>query len=248
MRKEKALKLKFISTMPKNIDLFPEPVPAFKEIPSWYKKVDSFYNKDNTPVGGNQKLTVKRCVAFLDILSSGYMLKAPFDIYIDTTEGKRDFQIPQAMESFNALGLKPMIGNHEMKQLEGYPIDTDKYIEFIFRINPIWIIEGEAGVSALFMQPQHQEISPLYAISAIIDIDTYPSDGLLSFLVKKDFKGYVQRGTPIAQVIPFKRQEFVSEIIRSQEEYNRIRQIAHKVRTMFNSGYKKLMWHKKSYT
>lgn len=247
MRKDKSLKLKFISTMPKNIDLFPEPVPAFKEIPTWYKKVDSFYNKDSKPYDGTQRLTVKRCVAFLDVLSSGYILKAPFDIYIDTTEGKKEFQIPKAMESFNSLGLKPMISSHEMKQLEGYPIDTDHYIEFIFRINPIWIVEGDAGVSALFMQPPHQEVSPLFAISAIIDIDTYPSDGMLSFLVKKDFKGYLLRGTPLVQIMPFKRHEFVSEIVRSQEEYNRIKQIANKVRTMFNSGYKKLMWHKKSY-
>lgn len=247
MKKDKSLKLKFISTMPKNIDLFPEPIPAFKEIPSWYKKVESFYNKDSTPVDGTQRLTVKRCVAFLDILTSGYLLKTPFDIYIDTTEGKRDFQIPKAMESFSAMGLKPMIGSHDMKQLDGYPIDTDKYIEFIFRINPIWIVEGSPGVSALFMQPQHQEISPLYAISAIIDIDTYPSDGMLSFLVRKDFKGYINRGTPLVQIIPFKRQEFTSEIVRDQEEYNRIKQIANKVRTVFNSGYKKFMWHKKSY-
>lgn len=247
MSKSKNHKISFISTMPRNIELFPEPVPAFKEIPTWFKKVMPFYDNDDTPIDGIQRLTVKRCAAFLDMLSSGYIIKAPFDIYIDTTNGQRIFQIPKAMEGFSNLGIKPLIGNHDMKQVEGYPIDKDHYIEHIFRINPVWVAKGSSGVSALFMQPQHHEVSPLYAISAVIDIDGYPSDGLLSFLVKKDFKGYIHRGTPLVQVIPFVRNDFTSEIIRDQAENEKVKMISNKVRTMFNSGYKKLMWKKKSY-
>lgn len=247
MKKDKPLEVRFISTMPKMVDVFPEPVPAFKEIPDWYKKVSSFYDNNSTPIDGIQQLTVKRCVAFLDILSSGYILKAPFDIYIDTTDGKQDFQIPKAMDTFASTGLKPMIGSHDMRQLTGYPIDKDVYIDHIFRINPIWVIEADAGVSALFLQPQHQELSPLYAVSAVIDVDSYPSDGMFSFLVKKDFKGYIKRGTPLVQIIPFKRQDFVSKVVIDQGATNAVRHAGNKIRSVFNSGYKKFMWKKKSY-
>ena len=248
MKEKNSPKISFVSTMPKNIDLFPEPVPAFKEIPTWFKKILPFYENDDTPIDGVQRLTVKRCIAFLDMLSSGYIIKAPFDIYIDTTEGKQVFQIPQSMESFANFSANPMIGSHDIRQLEGYPIDKDNYIEHIFRINPIWVAKGSKGVSAIFMQPQHHEVSPLYAVSAVIDIDGYPSTGLLSFLVKKDFKGYVQKGTPIVQVVPFMRQNFVSEIIRDQKENENVKLAVAKVRSVFNSGYKKMMWKKKSYT
>jgi hypothetical protein len=44
------------------------------------------------------------------------------------------------------------------------------------------------------------------------------------------------------------RQNFVSEIIRDQKETDNIKAIVAKVRSFFNSGYKKLMWQKKSYT
>jgi hypothetical protein len=247
MSKDKSAKISFISTMPKSVDLFPEPVPAFKEIPSWFKKILPFYENNDTPLDGVQRLTVKRCVAFLDMLSSGYIIKAPFDIYIDTTNGQQIFQIPKAMQAFSNSGIKPMIGSHDIKQVEGYPIDKDKYIEHIFRINPIWVAKGSKGVSALFIQPQHHEVSPLYAISAVIDIDGYPSDGLLSFLVKKDFKGYIHKGTPLVQIIPFIRQDFVSEIIRDQKENEKVKVLTQKVRSVFNSGYRKLMWKKKSY-
>jgi hypothetical protein len=247
MSKNKSAKISFISTMPKTVDLFPEPVPAFKEIPSWFKKILPFYNNDDTPIDGVQRLTVKRCVAFLDMLSSGYIIKTPFDIYIDTTDGNKIFDIPKSLQAFNNSGIKPMISAHDIKQVEGYPIDKDQYIEYIFRINPIWVAKGSKGVSAFFIQPQHHEVSPLYAISAVIDIDGYPSSGLLSFLVKKDFKGYVQKGTPLVQVIPFMRQDFISEIIKDEKENNKVKSITQQVRSVFNSGYRRLMWKKKSY-
>jgi hypothetical protein len=247
MKKNSISKVSFISTLPKMKDVFPRPEPASKAIPSWYKKLESFYNSDDTPVNGHQNLTAKRCVAFLDILSSGYIMKAPFDIYIDTTDGKQVFEIPEAMKPLIALGTKQFVGSHDMRQVDGYPFDKDQYIEFLFRVNLVWVVKTEPGYSTLYLQPQHHEVSPLFAISAIIDSDTYPSNGLFSFLVKKDFKGFIYKGTPLVQVIPFKRQDYVSEYIQEQEEYNKIQNIGNLVRSVFNSGYKKFLWHKKSY-
>ena len=128
MSKDKSAKISFVSTMPKTVDLFPEPVPAFKEIPSWFKKILPFYNNDDTPIDGVQRLTVKRCVAFLDMLSSGYIIKTPFDIYIDTTDGNKIFDIPKSLQAFNNSVIKPMNIAHNIKQLEGYPINKEQYI------------------------------------------------------------------------------------------------------------------------
>ena len=52
----------------------------------------------------------------------------------------------------------------------------------------------------------------LKAIPGVIDTDTYPSDGFLSFFVPKNFKGIIKQGTPFIQVIPIKREKFVSKI------------------------------------
>jgi hypothetical protein len=175
------------------------------------------------------------------------MLRAPFDIYIDTTENKKIFEIPEAMKPLVNLGTKQFVGSHDMRQVEGYPFDKDQYIEHLFRINMIWVVKTEPGFSTLYIQPQHQELSPLSAISAVIDSDTYPSNGLLSFLVKKDFKGYIYKGTPLLQVIPFKRQDFESEYDETRESNNLLQSTLNLVRSVFNSGYKKFLWHKKSY-
>jgi hypothetical protein len=248
VKNKKSSKIKFISTMPKSPGVFPKPEPAYKNIPTWFKKIESFYDGDSTPYAGQQKLTVKRCVAFLDILSSGYFLLAPFDIYIDTTDGKKDFTIPTALQGLQNTHMKQFVGMHDLRQVEGYPFDKDVYVEHLFRIHPIWVVKTDPGVSCLYINPQHQENSPLFAISAVIDTDGYPSDGLLSFLVKKDFKGYIKKGTPIMQVIPFKRQNYESEIVETQNEYNKVKLIGLAVRSVFNSGYKKMFWNKKTYS
>jgi len=246
--KQKYSKIHFISTMPKSVDVFPEPQPAYKHIPQWYKKIESFYNSDPTPQNGVQHLTVKRCVAFLDMLSTGYFILCPFDIYIDTTDNKKEFVIPAALQGLQNTNIKQFIGIHDLKQVEGYPFEKDLYLEYLFRIHPIWIVKTEPGVSCLFINPQHHENSPLSAISAVIDTDGYPSDGLLSFLVKKDFKGFIKKGTPLVQVIPFKRDDYESKIIINQEEYDKTKTFSLKVRSVFNSGYKKYFWKMKKYT
>lgn len=247
MKKNKPSVVRFINTYPKIKNVFPAPEPAAKNIPTWYKKLESFYNDDATPVNGHQQITVKRCIAFLDMLSSGYIIKAPFDIYIDTTGDDPHFDIPEVMKTFVSLGNKALIGNHDLKQVTGYPFDKDQYIEYLFRVNVIWAVETDPGYSTLFIQPQHQEISPLFTISAIIDTDTYPSNGLMSFLVKKNFKGIVSKGTPLLQIIPFKREEYESEYIETQEKVFQVKNITANIRSVFNSGYKKFFWHKKSY-
>jgi hypothetical protein len=181
------------------------------------------------------------------MLSSGYIIKTPFDIYIDTTGDTPQFDIPETMKVFVSLGNKALTGSHDLKQVAGYPFDNDKYIEYLFRVNVVWTVETDPGYSTLFIQPQHQEVSPLFAISAIIDTDTYPSDGLMSFLVKKNFKGVLPKGTPLLQIIPFKREEYKSEYIETQEKVSQVKNIGLQVRSVFNSGYKRFLWHKKSY-
>jgi hypothetical protein len=243
MKPEESL-VRFITLYPNVVDTFPEPEPSSKLLPEWFKKIPGFYNNDSTPSFGSQKITVKRCMAFLDILTSGYILKAPFDIYIDTTEGKQIFDVPQAMRQYVST---PMTGMHDMKQVAGYPIDKDTHIEHIFRINMVWLVKTQPGYSSLFIPPQHHENIGLTAVSAIIDTDTYSSDGLFSFLVKKDFKGFIKQGDPLVQVIPFQRTNFTSEVIRDEKELEVINKQRSIIRSVFNSGYKKKFWQKKNY-
>lgn len=235
--------ISFNSTYPKLIDIFPEPEPASKNLPGWYKSQPAYFNNDKTVVNGSQKLTVKKCVAFFDVISSGYILKSPVDIHIDTTGENPIFEIsPQ----FKQLKI-PLIANHSSEQISHYPIDKETELEFLLRINMVWVVSTSKGYSCLFLNPQHHDSSPLKAVSAIIDTDEFYSDGLFSFVVKKGFKGIIKKGTPLVQVIPFKRENWTSHINQNFDVNNELRHQRFKIRTIFNGGYKKYFWKKKVY-
>lgn len=235
--------IKFNNTYPKMIDVFPNPEPSTKHIPDWYRKQPAYYNNDQNVYGGTQRLTVKKCTAFFDVLSSGYMLLCPTDIFIDTTGDVPIFEIPQQLKTLS----NPILGAHTAEQVSHYPIDLDININTILRINMVWVVSTNHGTSCLFIDPQHKDKIPLKAVSAIIDTDVFYSDGNFSFIVEKNFKGIIKKGTPLVQIIPFERNNWRHHINIDFNPNTELVNQRYRVRSIFNGGYKKYFWHKKEY-
>ena len=72
----------------------------------------------------------------------------------------------------------------------------------------------------------------------LIDTDGYPSDGHLSFIVEKDFKGVIKQGTPLIQVIPFKREDWKMEAVDAEESELFLKKHRMSLRSTFSNGYK----------
>jgi hypothetical protein len=234
-------KITFLQAYPHLVDVFPLPEPGTKNVPQWYKDQPSISGPDeDTPQNGSFKLTVKKCQAFFDAMAVGYILKVPVDIYVDTTDGKFEIQLPGEMQRFQ----QELIAHHSSEQISRFPMDAGIYVNQVFRIHPTWMVKTPPGYSTLFMQPMHQPPSPLQAVEAIIDTDEFFSDGHLSFFVKKNFKGVIKQGTPLAQVFPFKREDWSMELDKEwdPEKTNLQRRV---VRSMFQNGYRIKHWHRK---
>jgi hypothetical protein len=92
----------------------------------------------------------------------------------------------------------------------------------------------------------HSDGYPLKAVEAIIDTDSFTSDGHLSFFVKKGFKGILKQGTPLAQIFPFKREDWEMEIDKDYSP-ELIQQQRVDVRSTFQNGYKLKHWVKKTF-
>lgn len=112
-------------------------------------------------------------------------------------------------------------------------------------MNP-WAIKTPKGYSVLFVQPFHRE-SVFTILPGIVDTDSYTIPVNFPFVINdSNFEGTIPMGTPIAQVIPFKRDswkmEFGSEIERN-EQVN----VTTKIRTKFFDKYKSMFWNKKEY-
>lgn len=116
--------------------------------------------------------------------------------------------------------------------------------------NPyLWIQPFEfnvpKGYSILITHPFNRYDLPFITMSAIIDVDVFPQRAEVTFYLKSDFSGVIKRGTPIFQVIPFKREKWESEVLPYNESW-RLKWV-NLSRNVFGGAYRENFWHKKEF-
>jgi hypothetical protein len=222
----------------------PHPEPAFKYLPDWYKAQPATLDDERAIKHGDIPSTVKRCMPVFDIMTAGYMLKIPCDIFVDATDPEKvEWSLPVALKHL----AKEMVTTHAPEQYDHYPIDTNRYHKRLFRIMPFWAIKTPPGYSTLFMNPIHQDHVPFWSFGGIIDTDKFASEGHFSILIEKDFKGILKQGTPLIQAIPFKRDDWSSEVMTLEDAQRDVFPQRMKVRSNFLHGYKNKFRAKKEY-
>lgn len=176
--------------------VLPDPIPAVKGLPDWYKKIPAF-DAEHTTVK-DTGITVKRCLPFLDALSAGYLLCAPCDINIRLYDGG------QSAETNSGFPYE-VIGSHKGFQNKGSPDENRINLKFY----TFWTVKTPPGYSALFTHPLNHPQNIFKSLSAVVDTDRYVSLVNMPFyMTGPDGLYTIEKGTPIAQVIPFKREKF----------------------------------------
>ncbi len=211
-----------------------KPGPAKNFIPTWYKETISYIGNKKIPDGNGQgTATIKKCIPVFDAITSGYIITLPADVYVSIKNGEQYFE----WSNFGLIEFHPVI------QASKHP--ESKSLPYPKWMNP-WAIKTPKGYSVLFVQPFHRE-SVFTILPGIVDTDSYTIPVNFPFVINdSNFEGIIPMGTPIAQVIPFKRDswkiEFGSEIERN-EQVN----VTTKIRTKFFDKYKSMFWNKKEY-
>lgn len=217
------------------------PVPASKIIPEWYVKLDSYIGGEKRPDGNaNTTATAKRCMPIFDSISTGYIIFTHSDLFVSQQEDE-DGKISPYYEwsNFDAIAF------HSIKQLPVHP--ENKGHEFSYpKWNNAWAISTPPGYSTLFISPLHRE-TPIVALPGIVDTDLYPSPVNFPFVLKDaKMEGLIPAGTPIVQVIPFKRDEF-EMTLGGIEEIEKHNKTVKKLRARFFDSYKNQFRSNKSY-
>lgn len=238
-------KVKFYPFSQETIDIAPLPTPASKNIPDWYKKQPAYGgNEEEFLKRGFTASTVKRCMPVFDALNSGYIIYFPCDIYIDATNPEKiAWSLPENMKMLK----RDLVSTHSPEQVSHYPRDEKRYHKEVFRIMPFWSVGTDSGYSCLFTHPIHRDALPFQAFSATIDTDKFVSDGHLSMYIEKDFKGIIERGTPLVQVIPFKRDKYEMELVDIKDSSKFINKQRLFVRSKFKNFYRDNLREKKEY-
>lgn len=236
-------KIKFVTSNKLAQEVIPMPKPAKFYIPDWYKDSKSFSDGNNTILDkhGNKNSTLKVCMPFFDIMTYGYIQETWCDIHISLNDGVVNYYYSYAENSLNIMSSRPI------DALQNFPIPDDCYPVF-FHWAREWNAVLPKGYSAIITHPQHRDDLPFRTISAIIDYDGYHLSGKVGFFIKKDFNGIIPKGTPMYQIIPFKKDSWESEKIIFDEKYNSIFQNQfYNIRSKFTGGYKKNYWNRKEF-
>ena len=188
-------------------------------VPDWYKNMLSITHIQ-TPDGQKEELTVKRCMPVFDALVNGYFLVTSIDYHVSKDD------LGDTVISCALPGKSIPITMHQAAQISGMPI-PDEYQEYIYKWYNPYSIKTPKGYSIEFTQPLNRFDLPFMSISGVVDTDKYFSPVQFPFMLKKDFIGVIPKGTPIIQIIPFKREGWKmnihSDINQSvSEEYKKL--------------------------
>lgn len=213
---------------------FEKPQPASAFIPDWYKNTESYVGgKKATNGQGSTTATIKKCIPVFDAITAGYIITLPADVMVSLKDGAQYFE----WANFNLISF------HPIEQAPLHPIRNEQpYPKWVNH----WAIKTPKGYSALFVQPFHRE-SLFTILPGIVDTDTYTAPVNFPMVINEpNFEGIIPKGTPIAQVIPFKRDAFKMEFGKQKEMIEQSN-VSNKLYTKFFDKYKTMFWHRKEY-
>ena len=241
------------------------PKPASKYVPDWHKELESYIGKEKKPNGsGGTSATIKRCMPVFDAIAAGYIITSYVDIYVSQTDvfyadksyydktGKtrslskvqiKKRNLKETMPHYEWPSYSP-IDFHSSDQLPNYP-NNPGHISYPKWINP-WGITTPPGYSTLFIAPMHRS-SVFTILEGVVDTDEYNAAVNFPFVLNDiSYEGLIPAGTPIAQVIPFKRDSWEMQIGSVEESKSQFK-ITQALRTKFFDSYKSQFRQSKEY-
>lgn len=216
-----------------------KPVPAKEVLPNWYKNMHPYANNDKKlriPNGWDtHNATMKRCVPFLDAMTTGYTIKLDADILVEIVDNTpyMRWKIPEQIITW-----------HTLNQFPGFQIPSDYHYMVAKWDNDFGYILPK-GYSMFITHPINRIDLPFHTLSGIVDVDNFNMAIKFPFILKKNFEGIIEAGTPIAQIFPVKRDSWKMEEEDFNEEKTYVRN--RKFRSIIHSAYKKQYWNKKEY-
>lgn len=192
LRRAAVPKIRFVCE-PKDQGVIAPPVAAKAAMPDWFKRLPPV-DQNHVSVSNNA-LTVKRCMPFLDAMMAGWIIPLAATVRLEIKDEGRTVTAGWEFD-------KTMVSNHNPHQVTGNPYEPRPPCKF----HNHWNIFTPPGWSCLFVPPLNRPNPLFQCLSGVVDTDTYTSLINFPFIATgPDGVHTIERGTPLVQVIPFKR-------------------------------------------
>lgn len=235
----------------KGCELLPRPNRSSKFMPEWIKKLPR-----KTPNQPHQAPgTVKRCVPVIDAVSNGFIIPAWTDFLIVVKYGE--------MTKTNEDGSEEVVDGPHI----GWSCSGDAEIDFItkhaweqvgndcpvmnyplgknlMKFSSPWTVETSEGWSVLIKSPPNH-FSNIRLFEGVVDSDAYHRPVNLPFFWDGVEEGEFEfkAGTPLAHVVPFKRE--IPDIQYDVWDEDKLKQQGILHDSVFVDKYRKFWWHKR---
>ena len=244
------MKIEFWTSEENYISL-PHPIPAAKAVPEWYKKLprsrDPQTNETASKVvwsdpekGFTVGATMKECIPVRDYITGGYVIPLWASMVMHTTDEGGHYFSWQAEDCLHIEG-------HLAYQTLGTPLNEGDEKQETLKFASPWLFKTPPGYSCLFFSPRYSE-PQIEILPAIVDTDTQHEVNF-PFVFRNNKSGardyVIERGTPIIQILPFKRDDWSSEVIvKSKGTISGINKF---IRSFALGGYRRFRHNKKTF-
>jgi hypothetical protein len=234
----KKIEIEFIAGSSDMLDLLERPYPSKQNTPDWFKNCERYINgvKD-IDIYNDPNSTIKKCMPVVDAIGAGYHIPLHSDVWLENA-GEKQLSFKWAWDNIDVVTVQ------KPEQYSKYPTPSGYYDKVFKWINP-WCVKTPPGWSCLFLHPSHYEELPFRSLSAVVDTDKYPIPVHLPFHLRKGFDVLIPKGTPMIQIIPFKREHLTSSF--SWDKGNVLKTAWAKAHTVFFERYQKFFRSPKTY-
>lgn len=214
------MKIKFICEDPIASSHW-KPIPAKDCLPKWYSNMPpakTCYNFEESATK-----SIKGCVPVSDYLTSGYIIPNIYEVTIEDKfiNFKKDMTISTAKHA-NTYDV-PDQGLVLPREINVYmaeecPVESHnkKIKRNYFRFDTEWAIQTPPGYSCLIFQPYYFFEEKYHILPAIVDTDEFNKRIPVVGYCGTDEFLRISPGTPLLQVVPFKRDEWEMEVVNEK--------------------------------
>ena len=178
---------------PEDEGVIAPPVPARQALPAWFRDLPGTDRSELSAT--NDGLTVKRCMPFLDAMTTGWIVPLAATVRLEVTDDGTSVTAGWEHD-------REMVSNHAAFQVAGNPHEPRPPMKF----HNFWTIATPPGWSCLFLPPLNRPDPVVEVFGGVVDTDTYRSPVNVPFVVTApDGVHTLEQGRPLVQVVPFRR-------------------------------------------
>lgn len=169
------------------------PVPAKAYTPDWFRRLPAV---DEARVSTTDTgLTIKRCLPFLDAMTTGWIIPLAATVRLDVRSGGSKVEAGWDFD-------RTMVSFHGAHQVRGNPWGERAACKF----HNYWTVVTPPGWSCLFVDPLNRPNGLFQVLAGVVDTDTYRAPVHFPFIpTGPDGLHVIEKGSPLVQVIPFRR-------------------------------------------